>query len=318
MARSPRVDYPGAVHHVTSRGHRKRSIFLDDRDRRHFLELLEMVALRYRWTVTVYTLMTNHFHLVIQTQKPNLGIGMRHLNSAYVGWFNKRHDCINALFGDRYGDVLVESEVYMQRLARYVVLNPVRAKMVERAEDYEWSSYRATAGLVAAPKWLRLEPLVPFFGGSQSWRANYIAYVSEASAKDDRIWTALRRRIFLVSEKFLERNLKKILRGKMRSDTQPALQRLAGAPSVHAIADAVATVFGAVKRDLLHGRGGDARMIIAWLAWFEGAHRLRKIAALLRIRSTGHVSGLVRRAERTISASAHLQARLTKICALLS
>lgn len=318
MARSPRIDYPGAVHHVTSRGHRKRPIYLDDRDRQHFLELLEIVARRYRWTVTVYTLMTNHFHLVIQTQKPNLGIGMRHLNSAYVGWFNKRHDCINALFGDRYGDVLVESKAYMQRLARYVVLNPVRAKMVEHAEDYEWSSYRATAGLAEAPKWLRLDPLMPFFGEKQSWRANYIVYVNEASAKDDQIWRGLRRRMFLVTEEFLKRNLKKMLRGKMLSDTHPSLQRLAGAPAVHAIADAVATVFGAVKRDLLHGRGGHPRMIIAWLAWFEGTHRLRKIAALLRIRSTGHVSGLVRRAEREISASADLQERLARICALLS
>ncbi len=182
MSRSVRVEYPGAVHHVTARGHRRKPIFRDDRDREHFLELLEMVARRYRWIVPVYTLMTNHFHIVIQTPRPNLGIGMRHLNSAYAGWFNKRHGRINSLFGDRYGSVLVESEAYMQRLARYVVLNSVRAKMVERAEDYRWSSYRATAGLIAAPKWLALEPLIPFFGERQSWRANYVAYVNEASA----------------------------------------------------------------------------------------------------------------------------------------
>ncbi len=84
MSRQVRAEYPGAVHHVTSRGHRRKPIFRDDRDREHFLELLGMVARRYRWTVSVYTLMTNHFHIVIQTASPNLGIGMRHLNSAYA------------------------------------------------------------------------------------------------------------------------------------------------------------------------------------------------------------------------------------------
>ena len=318
MARPMRIDYPGATHHITARGHQKKRIFKDDKDREHFLKLLEQCARHYRWTITVYVLMTNHFHFVVQTTKPNLGIGMRCLNSAYAGWFNARYKRINSLFGDRYSSVLVESEAYMQRLARYVVLNPVRAKMVEHAGDYEWSSYRATAGHVAAPKWLRIDRLTPYFGDRTNWRANYVEYVNEATAAADKIWKCLRRRIFLVTEQFLKRNLKKIIRGKMRSDTHPALHRLAGAPPVHAIADAVAKVFGMTKYELRFARGGDARMMTAWLAWFEGAHRLRKIAAVLRLRSTGYISDLVRRAEAAIRASETLQKNLELVCATLA
>jgi REP element-mobilizing transposase RayT len=304
-----RTEYAGATHHVTSRGHRKKAIFKDDRDRERFFEILRDVAYRYKWAVTVYTLMTNHFHIVIKTQRPNLGLGMRHLNSVYAGYFNRRHGRINALFGDRYSAILVESEIYMQRLARYVVRNAVRAGMAANAADYRWSSYRATAGLEEAPEWLMIDALAPFFGEPDTWRANYIAFVNDAVAANDYIWNDLRRRFFLTSEAFLKK-LKKIIRGKLRSDDHPAIQRLAGAPAAHAIATEVAKLFGLTAREVREKRGGAARMLTAWVAWYEGAHRLRKIAALLRLRSTGHVSNLVRQAEREISRDSELQRRL--------
>lgn len=312
-----RTEYAGATHHVTSRGHRRKPIFKDDRDRERFLEILEDVARRYKWVITVYVLMTNHFHFVVQTPRPNLGLGMRCLNARYAAWFNKRHGRINSLFGERYTAILVESEVYLQRLARYVVLNPVRANIVTRPEDYTWSSYRATAGLEAEPSWLTLAPLVPFFGEPQTWRRNYIEFVNEKCAVGDRVWTHLRRRFFLTTEAFLKK-LKKIIRGKLRSDDHPAVQRLAGAPSAHAIATEVAKVFEMSPREMRDRRGGFARMLTAWIAFYEGAHRLRKIAALLRLRSTGHVSDLVRQAEREISRDAELQRRLELAYAALA
>jgi REP element-mobilizing transposase RayT len=317
MSRATRTEYPGATHHVTSRGHRKKPIFKDDRDRERFFEILEEVARRYKWIITVHTLMTNHFHLVIQTPQPNLGHGMRCLNAAYAAYFNKRNGRINALFGDRYTSILVESEEYLQRLARYVVLNPVRAGMVQRPEEYRWSSYRATAGLEAAPEWLTLAPLVPFFGEPETWRANYIAFVNDGCAAQDRIWNHLRRRFFLTTEKFLK-ELKKIMNGKLRSDIHPAVQRLAGSPSAHAIATEVGRQFQLTPRELRAMRGGAARMMTAWIAWYEGAHRLRKIAALLRLRSSGHVSNLVRQAEREISRDPELQRRLDFVYEALS
>jgi len=94
--------------------------------------------------------MTNHFHLVIQTAEPNLSPGMQWLNGSYAGWFNHRHQRAGHLFQGRFHAFLVEKEAYLAELLRDVVLNPVRAKMVERPEEYRWSSYHATAGLRSA------------------------------------------------------------------------------------------------------------------------------------------------------------------------
>ena len=154
MARPLRIEFPGALDHVTSRGNERRAIFRSDRDRRTFLTLLEQAATRFGWSVTAYVLMTNHFHLVIQTPEPNLSRGMQWLNGTYAARFNQRHQRAGHLFQGRFHAFLVEKEAYFAELLRYVVLNPVRAKMVERPEDYRWSSYRATAGLEAAPPWL--------------------------------------------------------------------------------------------------------------------------------------------------------------------
>ena len=156
MSRALRVDYAGAVQHVTSRGHQKKNIFRDDRDRRKFLELLAETTKRYGWLVTAYVLMTNHFHLVMETPMANLSDGMQYLNSAYAGWFNKRHKRRSALFDGRFHSFVVEKEAYLQEVIRYVVLNPGRAKRGERPEDYRWSSYGAMAGLCAP---LTSEPL---------------------------------------------------------------------------------------------------------------------------------------------------------------
>lgn len=317
MARAMRTEYPGALYHVTSRGHQKKPLFLDDADREHFLKLVEQVARRYRWIITAYVLMTNHYHFVIETPQPNLGRGMKLLNSAYASWFNKRHGRIHSLFGERYKAILIEKQAYLQRVTRYVVLNPVRAGMVARPEDYPWSSYQATAGLAEAPSWLSLEQLVPYFGEIDTWRANYVSYVNEKCATEERLWVDLRRRFFLSSEAWLK-TLKKVIRGKLRHDDHPTVQRLAGAPSVHAIATAVAMAFDMTVQDLRATRGGAARMMTAWIAWYEGAHRLRKIAAVLRLRSQGHISGLVRAAEQEISKRPELQRKLGLVYAALA
>ncbi len=118
----------------------------------------------------------------------------KHDRPHFHSWFNKRHGRINSLFGERYKAILIEKQAYFQRVVRYVILNPVRARMVERPEDYPWSSYCATAGLTDAPSWLSLEQLIPYFGEADSWRANYVAFVNEKCAANERIWNELRRR----------------------------------------------------------------------------------------------------------------------------
>src|SRR5690348_15741607 len=154
MARALRTDFAGALHHVTSRGNEKRPIFFDDDDRLTFLKFLGEAVRRFGWSLTAYVLMTNHFHHVIQTPEANLSRGMHWLNTTYVCWFNRRHNRSGHLYQGRFKAVLIEKDTYFMEVLRYVALNPVRAGMVPRPEDYRWSSYRATVGLEHAPEWL--------------------------------------------------------------------------------------------------------------------------------------------------------------------
>ncbi len=146
MARPLRIEYPGAVYHITNRGNDKKDIFKDDQDRETFLKILALVNKRYHWLCHAYCLMDNHYHLMIETPDGNLSLGMRQLNGVYTQARNKRRNKTGHLFQGRYKAILIQKDTHLPEVCRYVVLNPVRAKMVEKPEDWKWSSYRATAG----------------------------------------------------------------------------------------------------------------------------------------------------------------------------
>jgi len=168
MARPLRIEFEGALYHVTSRGNKKEAIYLNDMDRLIFLKVLSDVCQRYNWVCHAYCLMTNHYHLLIETPDANLSVGMRHLNGVYTQKFNFHHGRVGHVYQGRYKGILVEKEAHLLELARYVVLNPVRARMVSEAEDWRWSSYRATSGMVKSPGFLSVDWLLSVFGDKQS------------------------------------------------------------------------------------------------------------------------------------------------------
>ncbi|MCL0076475.1 transposase [Dehalococcoidia bacterium] len=147
MTRSLRIEYPGAVYHVTSRGNNRQDIFLDDDDRIVFLEIVHQICDRFNWLCHAYCQMTNHYHLLVETIDPTLSRGMRQLNGVYTQTFNRHHDRVGHLFQGRFKAILVEKDAYLLEVCRYVVLNPVRAKLVRSIKDWKWSSYRSTAGM---------------------------------------------------------------------------------------------------------------------------------------------------------------------------
>ena len=205
MARPLRIEYAGAVYHVTSRGDRREDIFHDDDDRRIFLSCFEQVAARMNWCCHAYCLMSNHYHFVIETPEPNLALGMRQLNGVFTQSFNRRHSRVGHVFQGRYNAILVEKDAYLKELARYVVLNPVRAKMVRRPEQWPWSSYRATAGKQTSPPWLDDKWLLAQFHTRESAaRRAYMRFVL-AGGKAPSIWNHLRQQIYLGGERFIVR-----------------------------------------------------------------------------------------------------------------
>ncbi|MGH8631867.1 MAG: REP-associated tyrosine transposase [Burkholderiales bacterium] len=212
MARPLRIEFPGAVYHVTSRGDRREDIFADDEDRHALLQVAGQALSRFDAQMLAYCLMGNHYHFVLHTRKANLSALMRHVNGVYTQAFNRRHHKVGHLFQGRFKAILVDRDAYLLEVCRYVELNPVRAAMVKRPQAWAWSSYRAHIGLEAAPAWLDTEGLHGYVLGravrSVSDRRRAAQRYAElvASAPQGRLWdAALRQQIYLGDEAFVER-----------------------------------------------------------------------------------------------------------------
>lgn len=205
MARPLRIEYSGATYHITSRGNEKKSIFKDDKDRSIFLNILKDVNKRYNWLCHAYCLMDNHYHLIIETLDGTLSRGMRQLNGVYTQTLNKRHRRVGHIFQGRYKAILIDKENYLLEACRYVVLNPVRAKMVEAPEEWKWSSYRGTAGIKTPHFSLATDWILGQFGTKQGLaEKRYVQFIREGVEKES-IWTKLKGQILLGETTFVER-----------------------------------------------------------------------------------------------------------------
>ena len=184
MSRRPRLHFAGAVYHVRSRGNRKLPIFDDDSDRRIFLGILQKAASRYGIRCYSYCLMGNHYHLVFGTPLDNLSDAMRHINGLYTQATNRRHRRIGHVFDGRFRSVVIQREDYLRRANRYVVLNPVRARIVNDATSWPGRSYRATAGLEPVPPFLDIDWIEWTFGTSrEEAQVRYRLYVNNPVKK---------------------------------------------------------------------------------------------------------------------------------------
>jgi putative transposase len=231
MARPLRIEFPGAIYHITSRGNARRKVFLDDEDKRCFLSTLAWVVERFGWICHAYCLMDNHFHLMIETTHPNLSRGMRQLNGVYTQRFNRRHRKVGHLFQGRFKAILVERDSYLLELCRYVVLNPVRTKMVKSPQDYVWSSYRATLGLESSPSGLSTDWLLGQFAKTKpAARRRYASFVL-AGVGQSSPWEELKGQVLLGSESFVE-NHSLTLDSSARVQEITKGQRLLRRPSV--------------------------------------------------------------------------------------
>lgn len=228
MARPLRLEFPGAVYHVTSRGNARQNIVQDNCDRSQFLTLLAHVLDRYGWLCHAYCLMDNHYHLLIETPKPNLSLGMRQLNGRYTQIYNRRHTRVGHLFQGRFTAILVEKEVHLLELCRYVVLNPVGAKLVPHPRDWAWSSYQATVGEMKSPDWLTTDWILGQFGvRAGPARERYRTFVTERHDKL-RPWDQLTGQIYMGSTDFVAKHQpNRVIRDIPRRQTQ------AHRPSLH-------------------------------------------------------------------------------------
>ncbi len=245
MARPLRLEFAGALYHLTARGNARQKIFLDADDRHRFIDLLGKEIEQQGWICYAYCLMDNHYHLLIETPEPNLVVGMRRINGVYTQAFNRRHRRVGHLLQGRYKAIVVDKNAYLQELCRYIVLNPVRAKAVKRVDQWEWSSYAATVGDAPKPAWLAGEEVRALFGGRAKYRRFVAQGVDQASP-----WEQLRGQIYLGNEDFLGQMQRRLpsqrVSGIARSHLQP--QR----PTPEAVEAAVAKAYRLPNGKTLH------------------------------------------------------------------
>ncbi len=182
MATPHRPQFPNALYHVTTRGVDRQRIVRDDIDREFWVACLSAAVRATGTLVHAWCLMTNHSHLLVRTPLANIAATMRRLNSRYALGYNRRHRRIGHLFQNRYHAVLIEREEHLLEVARYIVLNPVRAQVCDCAEDWPWSSYRATAGTAPRPTFLKLRRLLDEFEADDvAAKKRYVDFVAAGS-----------------------------------------------------------------------------------------------------------------------------------------
>ncbi len=204
MARPLRIEFAGALYHVTARGNAQADIYDADNDRQQFLSLLQNTVERHDWYCHAYCLMDNHYHLLIETNAPTLSRGMKFLNGTYTQYYNRQHQRVGHVFQGRFKAILVQKDTYLLELARYIALNPVRAHMVRSAKDWRWSSYRATAGYEENTACLTTDWVLGGFAKTkQVAQQRYRDFVQQGKGQPAP-WQKLKNQIYLGDDEFVD------------------------------------------------------------------------------------------------------------------
>jgi REP element-mobilizing transposase RayT len=244
MARQLRIEYPDAYYHVTARGNERKEIFKSEKDREKFLSYLESAVKRYGAVIHAWCLMSNHYHLIVETPSGNLSQIMQHINGAYTNYFNTKRKRSGHLFQGRYKGILVEADEYALELSRYIHLNPVRIGIVNEPGDYKWSSFQDYAGKKKTPDWLTTTFILGYFDKTQQVaQKKYSQFVEEMIGKEYE--SPLQQMVastMLGTPEFVAAIQEQHLDGKLPHRNLPALKQLKGKPTIDQILEITGSV----------------------------------------------------------------------------
>jgi len=263
MARGLRIQFPGAFYHIITRGNEKRPIFIDDSDRKKYLEIIGNYKRDFGFYLYCYTLMTNHNHLLIETPMGNISRIMLCVNTNYAVYFNRRHNRVGHLFQGRYKSIVVDKEAYLLRLLRYIHLNPVRAKMVRSPKEYKWSSHRVyisgkdTSGLIDT------EPVLGRFGNTKEMQITAYRDFVESEIGSEHPGFEVKEGQFLGDDDFIN-NVKK---NRIRDITEnkEILQR---SMTFDEILSGVARFYKTEESEIRYSRGHKSVLLRYITIWF--------------------------------------------------
>jgi len=316
MARPLRIEFPGALYHVISRGNERRAIVRDEGDRRKRVDWLRRTVETYGWRLHAFVLMNNHDHLFVETPEANLSAGMQHYNGSYTGYFNRRHRRAGHLFQGRFKGHLIEEEGYFLEVSRYIHLNPVRAGAVGRPEDWPWGSSPGYVRGARKLEWVTYGRVLGEFGRAASQaRRSYGRFLRAglenppASPFGDAF-----RGLLLGSSAFVDR-VRRLLDEKPEDPGIPELQHLRRRPTLERIMAVVAEHFDVDPAEWVPGHRSNAaaRAVAAYLARRCFGYPATTVAAALGYRDHGGVGGAVRRIERGTTQLQRTAKRLEKL-----
>lgn len=307
MARPLRIEFAGALYHLTGRGNAKQRLFADEADCARFVQLLSASLQRYDVALHAYVLMGNHYHLMAETRRVNLSRWMHWLSTAYTVYFNRRHRLTGHLFQGRYKSIVVEAEGYLLSLSRYLHLNPVRGKVLGRGDPLErrqrlrawrWSSYRGYSGVARPETWIDEEMVLGEMAGPRKGRrVRYRRFVEEGLLREiENPLEAVKWQAALGREDFL-RGLSDRLEshpGKHRE--VPALRKLRPQIDAGTILQRVAQAYECPEEELFAKvRGNEARAVAMVLVWDNCGVRLQEMVELFQATGYTAVSQMITR-----------------------
>jgi REP-associated tyrosine transposase len=315
VTRPLRLDHEGAVWHVTSRGNARSCVFRDDTDRREFVDVLARVVERAAWLVHAFVLMGNHYHLLLETPERTLSKGMHLLNGVFTQRVNRRWKRVGHLFQGRYKSILVERETHLLELMRYVVLNPVRAGIVSQVEQWPWSNFLATAGIVAPPPWLEVRWTLAQFPPPSMSRQRYRDFVSAGVGQKSPL-ANVTGQIYLGGDDFRKRVQARV-DSVAPSLEHPEAQRRPVRPTIDAVLAVTARYFDVELAALTRHNHSRARLAAALLARTDAGLKLKDFCDPLAVKRWA-ACNLANRAQRLWDTDPAFRSDVAEIRAILA
>jgi len=310
MARPVRMDFPETFYHALSRGNEKREIFREEKDYRHFVDLLGQMAKRFEIEIHAYVLMKNHYHLLLRTKKSNLSRALQWLGVSYSVWFNRRYQRTGHLFQGRFKSFLIENEKYFTAMCLYLHGNPYRAGIVKDLLDFEWSSFRSYQNRREQPSWLVTDLVLGIYGANRRRFARDQQAFLEGEQK---ILADLRQGLYLGSEDYAEECLRRAKEEKHQE--KPQVRMLMGEKDIQTLANKVLEQLGEKNHQLIfqvRKKNCPNRDIAIYILYQLGAYRNADIGRVFGVGYTT-ITGAVKRGKEYLHTNPGIKRRVERI-----
>ncbi|MCF8111882.1 MAG: transposase [Desulfobacteraceae bacterium] len=286
MARQLRIEFSGAYYHVFSRGNNRADIFCSDKDRRVFLDLLEILSERFAVEIHAYVLMDNHYHLLLRTLEPNLSNAMQWLGTTYTLHCNTKNSKTGHLFQGRFKSILVENDQYLTQLSFYIHRNPLRAGLAGSLAEFKWSSYHYYVYPKTPPPWLKTDLILSMFHSHKDPHKAYRSAIKQYAEQQSSPVEEIRHGFIYGSEKFADFIKDRYLAPQQQDTDLPHLNRVLRSEAPDSLAEKLADLLNCDIQDFknrarLAGQDRDKRDVMIYALWETSRYSNPKIGELV-------------------------------------